>query len=184
MYQEDPEYEGDEVGGDMDDYTLRIFGLDNAGKTHLMLNLINPKGENVIEPTTDYNADMYIYKETKFNFWDIAGSKENRENWKSYFHYSDGFIYVVDISDKERLNEAKTALHELLMPEVNEGGIPLLIYANKSDKLSKKVEKNDVLNLLGLKSNDNLFVQVCSAKTLVGLVEGFDWLFSKVKIYN
>ena len=189
---QDPEYNANlvdnenEVANDMDEYTVRIFGLDNSGKTLLMMNLIDPKEDNIfqVEPTTDSNADTYIYKETKFNFWDISGAKDNRENWKSYFHYSDGFIFVVDVSDKVRLDEAKKALNEFIMPEVNDGGIPLLIYANKNDKLNKSVEGKDVLESLGVKANDNLAVQVCSAKTFKGLKEGFDWLFGKIKVYS
>ena len=57
-----------------------------------------------------------------------------------------------------------------------------ILYANKADKLSKLVDKNEVLSLLGVKSSDNVAVQVCSAKTFKGLVEGFDWLFGKIKI--
>lgn len=184
---QDPEYNennGDndgEANNDMDEYTVRIFGLDNAGKSTLMMNLINPKEGNVAEITEDFNADTFVYNNAKINFWDIAGRKDNREYWKSYFHSSDGFIYVVDISDTGRLNEAKTTLHSLILTEDNEG-IPLLIYANKADKLSKMLDKNEVLNLLGVKSSDNVAVQVCSAKTFKGLVEGFDWLFNKIKL--
>lgn len=171
----------DDVNADMDEYTVRIFGLDNSGKTTLMMNLISPNEGFEAEVTEDFNADTYTYKDAKINFWDLSGKKENREYWKSYFHMSDGFIYVVDISDTGRLNEAKTTLHSSILTEDNEG-IPVLIYANKSDKLNKAFEAKDAYTLLEIKPSDFINIQVCSAKKCKGLVEGFDWLYNKIKV--
>lgn len=178
----------DEQGGglddndDLDDYTIRIFGLDNSGKSTLMMNLIDPKEGNVAEITEDFNADVLIYNKSKINFWDIAGKKDYRQYWKNYYHSSDAFFFVIDISNKSRYDEAKDALHKLILAEQENEGVPILIYANKSDLLQKPVKPEDVYTILGIKNKDNVGVQICSAKKLTGMKEGLDWIFSKIKM--
>ena len=167
----------------LDEYTIRIFGLDNGGKSTLLLNLINPREGNVAEITEDFNADVYIYKNTKINFWDISGKKDYRQYWCNYFHSSDGFIYVIDISSVNRLEESKQILKNLILSDEDNKSLPLLIYANKSDKLKKEIKSEEVYKLLELEQNENIFIQICSASKIIGLKEGFDWLFEKIVTY-
>eukprot|EP00340_Litonotus_pictus_P008325 CAMPEP_0170519684 /NCGR_PEP_ID=MMETSP0209-20121228/5012_1 /TAXON_ID=665100 ORGANISM="Litonotus pictus, Strain P1" /NCGR_SAMPLE_ID=MMETSP0209 /ASSEMBLY_ACC=CAM_ASM_000301 /LENGTH=216 /DNA_ID=CAMNT_0010805633 /DNA_START=10 /DNA_END=660 /DNA_ORIENTATION=+ len=167
---------------DLEEYIIRIFGVDNSGKSTLMLNLISPCEGNIAELTEDFNADTMIYKDCKINFWDISGKKDYREYWKNYFHSSDGFIYVVDMSSLKRIEESKVALKNLILSDPENSSMPMLIYANKSDIAEKEYKAEEIYKLLELQKSEFNFVQVCSAKKISGLQEGFDWLFNKVKM--
>jgi small GTP-binding protein len=164
-----------------EDYTIRIFGLDNSGKSTLMMSLINPVEGNVPELSEDFTADAMVYQKANINLFDISGKKTYREYWKNFFHSSDGFIFVIDASDNKRIEEAKIALKSIIQLEDNKD-IPLLIYANKIDLLNNKYDVEKLWKDLDLNKSDNIFIQACSSKKLTGLKEGFEWLFKKVKI--
>ena len=48
-----------------------------------------------------------------FNIWDIGGQDKTRPLWRSYTRATDAIIFVVDSSDKERLEEAKLELQRI-----------------------------------------------------------------------
>ena len=62
-----------------------------------------------------------------------------RTYWRSYFQGTDLLVFVVDSSDKRRLQErfitSNYSGHELqsLLEEVKLLRVPLLVYANKQD---------------------------------------------------
>ena len=62
--------------------------------------------------------------------WDLGGQKAIRQHWKNYYDKLDCLIYVIDSSDRIRLNECAEELQSLL-EEDKLAGVPLLIYANK-----------------------------------------------------
>ena len=176
--------DGDNKNDDDDineEYTIRIFGLDNSGKSTLLMSLINPVEGNVAEITEDFVADEMIYQKSRINLFDISGKKTYREYWKNFFHSSDGFIFVVDVSDSKRFDEAKQALKTIIQIEDNKD-VPLLIYANKIDLLNSKYDTEKLWKELDLHKSDNIFIQACSSKKLIGLKEGFEWIYKKVKI--
>ena len=70
----------------------------------------------------------------KFNVWDLGGQKAIRQHWKNYYEKLDCIIFVIDSSDRLRMEECATELQNLL-EEDKLAGIPLLIYANKQDLL-------------------------------------------------
>lgn len=187
--QEDYDLENDNEKNDEqecdynDEFIVRLFGLDDSGKSTIVMNLINPKEGNVAEITEDFNVEDYIYKNCKISFWDLAGRKDYRECWSNYFNSSDAFIYVIDISNQNRIDEAKKVFNSVILSVKENLELPMLIYANKSDKLSKTIKPEEVIKLLGLpEKSENIHAQVCSAKKFTGLKEGFEWLFSKLKV--
>jgi len=46
--------------------------------------------------------------------WDIGGQKTIRPYWSNYFESSDALVYVIDSSDRRRLEESGQELKELL----------------------------------------------------------------------
>merc|ERR1712110_442726 len=84
----------------------------------------------------------------KLNVWDIGGQKTIRPYWSNYFESSDALVYVVDSSDRRRLDESTTELKELLA-EDKLGGVPLLVFANKQDLL-QAVPADEISEALGL----------------------------------
>ena len=72
-----------------------------------------------------------------FNIWDIGGQDKTRPLWRSYTRATDAIIFVVDSSDKERLEEAKLELQKICKSTVgsaagvrNKNSIPVLVLAN------------------------------------------------------
>jgi len=82
-----------------------------------------------------FNIKSLIHEGFKLNVWDIGGQKTIRPYWKNYFENTDALIYVVDSSDRRRLEEASDELQQLL-EEDKLGGIPVLIFGNKQDLIS------------------------------------------------
>lgn len=79
---------------------------------------------------------------------DVGGQKTLRSYWRNYFEKTDALIWVVDATDRLRIEDCRDELHGLLQEEVRSdcietgagangvqrlGGASLLIFANKTD---------------------------------------------------
>merc|ERR1712054_448095 len=113
---------------------ILMLGLDNSGKTSILKRL-SDEDINHIMPTQGFNIKSLMHEGFKLNVWDIGGQKTIRPYWKNYFENTDALIYVVDSSDKRRLEEAAQELGELL-EEDKLGSIPVLVFANKQDLMN------------------------------------------------
>ncbi|NVM55719.1 MAG: GTP-binding protein [Candidatus Helarchaeota archaeon] len=101
---------------------LLIMGLDNAGKTSIILSLtkkanllsfcsLNPTaGLNIVNIDDDPNM--------KFNIWDFGGQKAYRDEYlqklDEYITEADRMIYVIDAQDNERYELALTYLKNII----------------------------------------------------------------------
>ena len=113
--------------------------------------------------------------------WDIGGQDKIRRLWKHYYPGTQGIIFVVDSSDKHRIDTAREELHKLAMePELE--GAAILVLANKQD-LPDAMTTAEVVEDLGLmKLRGNAwFAQGATATTGEGLYEGLDWLHGTLK---
>eukprot|EP00931_Biecheleriopsis_adriatica_P083399 TRINITY_DN569_c0_g2_i4.p1 TRINITY_DN569_c0_g2~~TRINITY_DN569_c0_g2_i4.p1 ORF type:complete len:204 (+),score=56.75 TRINITY_DN569_c0_g2_i4:78-614(+) len=159
---------------------ILMLGLDNAGKTTILKKM---SGEDIshIMPTQGFNIKSINQDGLKLNVWDIGGQKTIRPYWSNYFEASDALVYVIDSSDRRRLEESGQELRELLA-EDKLAGIPVLIFANKQDLLQATPadEITEVLQL-GTISDRTWTIQACSAKDGSGLDEGMEWLVANAK---
>lgn len=57
---------------------------------------------------------------------DIGGQTSLRPYWRNYFEQTDAIIWVVDSSDRARMDDCKRELHELLLEEVRPSPPPSL----------------------------------------------------------
>jgi GTPase SAR1 family protein len=64
-----------------------------------------------------------------------TGQKSIRPYWRNYYDNTDALVYVIDSADISRTAETGKELNALLQEE-KLAGIPLLIFANKSDLVS------------------------------------------------
>ncbi|CAD5111901.1 DgyrCDS1164 [Dimorphilus gyrociliatus] len=122
-----------------DDYYILILGLDNAGKsTYLEQTKIkfnkNYKGMNLnkITTTVGLNLGEVSVNGIRLNFWDLGGQEELQSLWDKYYAESHGIIYVVDSSQRDRLEESVSAFEKMVVNETLTG-VPLLLLANKQD---------------------------------------------------
>ena len=87
---------------------------------------------------------MYGVKCSRTDLGDVGGQKTLRAYWRNYFEQTDGVVWVVDSTDRERLRDCAVELHQLLQEEVIPSyqrrlllqrlmGASLLILANKRD---------------------------------------------------
>lgn len=64
--------------------------------------------------------------------WDIGGQQKFRDEWGRYTRGCDVIVFMVDASDKKKIDTARYELHRLLEnPELSK--VPLLVLGNKVD---------------------------------------------------
>ena len=76
-----------------------------------------------------------------------------RNVWKYYFSSTEGIIFVVDASDKDRMADAKEEMWGILKDDAA-SKVPMLVYANKQD-LPNALKFDDLVNELGIQENDS-----------------------------
>ncbi|XP_021365485.1 ADP-ribosylation factor-like protein 3 [Mizuhopecten yessoensis] len=164
---------------------ILLLGLDNSGKTTLLKQLAN-EGQELknVAPTQGFNIKSVQAAGFQLNVWDIGGQRRIRPYWRNYFDNTDVLIYVIDSSDRKRLDESGTELEELLEEEKLRG-VPVLIFANKQD-LSNSCNADEISRNLCLTTirDRTWHIQPCSAKTEEGVKEGIAWISSAIKNKN
>ncbi|KXJ76432.1 hypothetical protein RP20_CCG009630 [Aedes albopictus] len=117
----------------------------------------------------------------KLNVWDIGGQSKIRPYWKNYFENTDVLIYVIDSSDRKRLEETGDELAELLLDDKLRQ-VPLLVFANKQD-IAGSLKASEIAECLKLvKLKDRTWqIQGCSALEGTGIKDGMDWVCKSIK---
>merc|ERR1712057_5330 len=113
------------------DCRILMVGLDAAGKTTILYKL--KLGEVVTTiPTIGFNVETVEYKNINFSVWDVGGQDKIRKLWRHYYQNTEGLIFVVDSSDRDRIDDAREELSKMLAdPEMAEAVV--LVFANKQD---------------------------------------------------
>lgn len=163
-----------------------MVGLDTSGKTTILYRLKFGQYMNAI-PTVGFNCEKVEGKCGKvkgvtFTIWDVGGKDNMRPLWKSYLRSADGIIFVVDSSDKERMEEARIELMKFVKSQ-NTHGLPCLVIANKQD-LPEALEPSEIETKLSL--SDISRSQLCElasacAVTGEGLPEAMDTMYEMIK---
>lgn len=107
---------------------------------------------------------------------DVGGQKTLRTYWKNYFEKTDTLIWVVDATDRPRLDDCRIELAGLLLEEVRPDfslpgwaaaddtlqrlqGASLLVLKNKSD-VPAAMEEQEIRQARGPRNNDNDFSMI------------------------
>ncbi|RXW24240.1 hypothetical protein EST38_g1623 [Candolleomyces aberdarensis] len=154
---------------------ILFLGLDNAGKTTILKKL-NNEDISGISPTLGFNIKTFVHGKYTLNIWDVGGQRTLRPYWRNYFEQTDALVWVVDSSDRMRMQDCKEELHSLLT-EDRLAGASLMIFANKQDLPGSMTEAQiqEVLDLPSIKSH-HWTIWPCSAVTGENLVSGLDWV--------
>ena len=139
---------------------ILLLGVDAVGKTKLLYKL--KLNEDVMTiPTIGFNVETIPYKEKEIIMWDIGGGDKIKELWKHYFGTMKCIIFVIDISNKSRMEEYIETFKLLLNQHKEYRNIPILIFGNKfngkiefePEELLQKVEVPPELSPSILKGN-------------------------------
>merc|ERR1711886_20153 len=110
---------------------ILMVGLDAAGKTTILYKL--KLGEIVTTiPTIGFNVETVEYKNITFTVWDVGGQDKIRKLWRYYYQGTEGLIFVIDSSDRDRIEDAREELSKMLADEEMKDA-SLLVFANKQD---------------------------------------------------
>mmetsp|Transcript_47862 Transcript_47862/g.102531 ORF Transcript_47862/g.102531 Transcript_47862/m.102531 type:complete len:210 (-) Transcript_47862:218-847(-) len=156
-----------------------MVGLDAAGKTTVLYRMKLGEGVTTV-PTIGFNVEKLEYKNILFTVWDLGGQSKTRAIWHSYHQDTDALIFVVDASDRERIDEAHEELLKMLHREEMRDAV-LLVLANKQD-LPGAMTNHELTNKLGLNGlgHRKWLVQETCATAGSGLYEGLDWLTDSI----
>merc|ERR1711953_1625931 len=95
---------------------ILMLGLDAAGKTTIVYNLQLGEVVHTI-PTIGFNVEKISYKNVDMTLWDVGGQTKIRPLWRHYYVNTDALIWVVDSTDKERLQESKESFREVIQSD-------------------------------------------------------------------
>ena len=125
--------------------------------------------------------ETLTYKNLKLNVWDLGGQTSIRPYWRCYYSNTAAVIFVVDSTDKDRMNTASKELHMMLKEEELQDSA-LLVFANKQDLPGALTasEVSEQLQLTDLKDRSWSIV-ASSAKNGEGINEGLDWLIDVIQ---
>ncbi|NXD09710.1 ARL14 protein, partial [Nothocercus nigrocapillus] len=164
---------------------ILMLGLDSAGKSTLLYRLKH-NDDFLTIPTIGFNVDMIeTQKDFTLTFWDVGGQQKMRQLWGSFLENTDGLLYVVDSSDKQRLEESKKELERVLRSEFIKN-VPVVLLANKQD-LPGALNAEEVTRRFNMKkycSDRNWYVQPCCAITGEGLSEALKRVTAFAKIHR
>lgn len=162
-----------------------MLGLDSAGKSTLLYKL-RYKDAFLTMPTIGFNVDMIeVGKDFTLTFWDIGGQKKMRELWSNFLEDTDGLLYVVDSSDKRRLEESRREF-ELILKNESIKNVPVVVLANKQD-VPGALNAEEVTRRFKMKkycSDRNWYVQPCCAITGQGLAEALQRVATFARQYR
>ncbi|NXP02668.1 ARL14 protein, partial [Thinocorus orbignyianus] len=164
---------------------ILMLGLDSAGKSTLLYKFKYSDTFLTI-PTIGFNVDMIeTEKDFTLTVWDVGGQQKMRQVWCNFLENADGLMYVVDSSDKRRLEESKKEFELLLKNECIKR-VPIVMLANKQD-LPGALNAEEITRIFKMKkycSDRNWYVQPCCAITGEGLSEALQRLTTFAKQYR
>ncbi|XP_059377662.1 ADP-ribosylation factor-like protein 13B isoform X4 [Carassius carassius] len=132
--------------------TVLVIGLDKAGKTSCVSGMLRGPTHGCVH--TELRVENYLV-----NILDMGGAPEVRGSWREYYSEAHGIVFVLDSSDRQRMKEVREALVVLLKhPRV--AGKPLLVLANKQDKINALLG-NELIEILSLESLVNQSRSLC-----------------------
>ncbi|XP_028833515.1 ADP-ribosylation factor-like protein 14 [Denticeps clupeoides] len=173
-------------GSKTPDARVLLLGLDAAGKSTLLYKLKYKERFSTV-PTVGFNVEMVDGKKNRrkiaLTIWDVGGQEKMRLHWRNFYQDAAGMMFVVDCSDRRRLEQARKVLERVLRHE-HLRGLPVLVFANKQDVTGAltATELTETFKLRKICSERDWFVQPCSAVTGAGLEEGFRRMVQLVKI--
>lgn len=117
---------------------ILFLGIDNAGKTTLLLRL-KTDTIHTVAPTQSVREETLQIGNMKVTINDLGGHETARLGWSTYFIQSDGIIFMVDITDVDRYHIVAETYAQLLyaMEKSGRKTLPVAVLFNKTDAWKK-----------------------------------------------
>ncbi len=154
-----------------------FLGLDKSGKSTIISFLETGK---FIEhtPTMGKQRSNMDIQGTKMSLYDMGGQTDFRALWKGELKEAKVVVFVIDIANESRFEEAKNELKHLKKP-ILDNKLDLIIVANKVD-LPNKTSTAQLVNKLELANFDQFKILETSAKTGYGMADAFANIYSSL----
>lgn len=99
---------------------------------------------NRIASTVGLNVGKIETNGVILNFWDLGGQKDLQLLWDKYFLEAHAIIWVIDSSDRDRLNESIEAFNNIIKNKLLDN-LPLLFIINKQD-IPTAMKPNEIID--------------------------------------
>jgi GTP-binding protein SAR1 len=153
-----------------------FLGLDNSGKTTLLHMLRDDKLVQHM-PTQKPTMEELQMGGLMFQAFDLGGHEVARRLWREYSSATDGVVFLVDASDRDRFAECRIALDAIRNEDEALTTVPILVLGNKIDRpgAASADELRIALDIYTTaRRPQELFM--CSIVRRQGFKEGFEWL--------
>lgn len=125
-----------------------------------------------------FNVETLQIDGYEFVVWDVGGRSKIRALFRHYYLGAEALMFVVDSNDRDRFEQARDELHQLLGEELLQD-IPLLVLCNKQDLIHSLCPDEIRMELQidkGVAKGRQVAVVGCSATSGLGLQEGMNEL--------
>ena len=94
---------------------MYLYILTPLGKSTL-INYLKPEGyrRQEIVPTIGYSVEQFSVGRINFTVFDMSGQGKSRPLWEHYYRDAHAVIFVVDSTDRLRMEVAREELNNLL----------------------------------------------------------------------
>lgn len=152
-----------------------IAGLDNSGKTSIVLNLtgkVNLMNFISLSPTVGADIVNHSVNRSNISIWDLGGQDRFRKSYlndfMSFFRGVRKLIYVIDVQDRERYDLALEYLNAICNNiKKNNLNLDINVFLHKMDpnieEIIQDFSKEEIESLANKVSNilpENLFSEI------------------------
>ncbi|UYP48832.1 hypothetical protein NEF87_005117 [Candidatus Lokiarchaeum ossiferum] len=121
----------------MEQHKIFVFGIDQAGKTALISSIREDKLIQGTKPTLSFNITKLITKNIVFQIWDAPGQVSFRDVWIKGIKRAKINIFVLDVLDSPRFEEAKREFEKVLDNPLTRN-VPFIFCFHKMDLLESQ----------------------------------------------
>ncbi len=168
-----------------------FFGVEAVGKTTIIKRLITGVFQEDTAPTLAPQVLKLVFEQMSMRVYDVGGQKRLRHRWTHVLSHPNAIIYVIDSAgDEEKHEDSESEFNRILRfyyrgtsKSKKNKPIPLLILANKMD-LNDSMSPDLVEDIYNPSEyTDNYRIFQVSAKTGQNLLQAFQWLSKKIKLF-